>query len=124
MGEKALALGIGTGEDAKLADTLKQPGGDAGQMMRLHLDGAMYQSWVKLMMDKADSLAAMSEAMAKAGGNDADAAAAASARQQAAARTHAQLASMQAQAARVQSISSEAHVDGQGLVITSQTEWK
>lgn len=124
MGEKALALGIGNGEDAKLADTLKQPGGDAGQMMRLHLDGAMYQSWVKLMMDKADSLAAMSEAMAKAGGNDADAAAAASARQQAAARTHAQLASMQAQAARVQAISSEAHVDGQGLVITSQTEWK
>ncbi|WP_017461547.1 hypothetical protein [Dyella ginsengisoli] len=124
MGEKALALGIGTGEDAKLADTLKQPGGDAGQMMRLHLDGAMYQSWVKLMMDKADSLAAMSEAMAKAGGNDADAAAAASARQQAAARTHAQLSAMQAQAARVQSISSEAHVDGDGLVITSQTEWK
>ncbi|MCP1374024.1 hypothetical protein [Dyella lutea] len=124
MGEKALALGIGTGEDAKLADTLKQPGGDAGQMMRLHLDGAMYQSWVKLMMDKADSLAAMSEAMAKAGGNDADLAAAASARQQAAARTHAQLSAMQAQAARVQSISSEAHVDGDGLVITSQTEWK
>ncbi len=124
MGEKALALGIGNGEDAKLADTLKQPGGDAGQMMRLHLDGAMYQSWVKLMMDKADSLAAMSEAMAKAGGNDADAAAAAQARQQAAARTHTQLAAMQAQAARVQAIASEAHVDGDGLVITSQTEWK
>ena len=125
MGDKAIALGIGNGEDAKLADTLKQPPGDAGRMMRLHLDGAMYQAWVKLMMAKADSFAAMSEAMAKAEGTDPAAAAdAAAARQQAASRTHAQLELMQAQAARIQTMNSEAHVDADGLVITSQTELK
>jgi hypothetical protein len=126
MGEKALALGIGAGEEAKLADTLKAPTGDAGRMMRMHLDGAMYQSWIKLMMDKADSLTAMSEAMAKssdeaAGGDAADAA---KAKADTAARTHAQLQAMQAQAARIEAVSSEMHVDGDGLVITSQSTLK
>ena len=65
MSDNALALGVGAGEDAKLADTLKEPGGDAGRMTRMHLDGAMYLSWLKLMEQKADSLAAMSAAMAK-----------------------------------------------------------
>ncbi|HEX5305289.1 MAG TPA: hypothetical protein VFW82_04305 [Dyella sp.] len=119
MGEKAIALAIGPGEDAKLAETLKEPGGDAGRMMRLHLDGAMYQSWIKLMMDKADSLAAMSAAM---GQSDDPASAASAASQQA--RTHAQFQAMQAQAARIKAVSAEAHVDADGLVITSQTELK
>ncbi len=126
MGEKALALAIGPGEDARLADTLKQPGGDAGRMMRLHLDGAMYQSWIKLMMDKADSFAAMSAAMGSSApsATGPDAAEAAAARKEAADRTHVQFQAMQAQAARIKAVGSEAHVDATGLVITSQTELK
>jgi hypothetical protein len=123
MGEKALALGIGAGEDAKLADTLKEPSGEAGRMMRMHLDGAMYQSWIKLMMDKADSLTAMSQAMAKSSGAPADESSDdAQAKAASAARTHAQLQAMQAQAARIKSVSAEMHVDNEGLVITSQGE--
>ncbi|MGA0586166.1 hypothetical protein ACO2Q2_03390 [Dyella sp. KRB-257] len=121
MGEKALALAIGPGEDARLADTLKEPGGDAGRMMRLHLDGAMYRSWIKLMMDKADSLAAMSAAM---GHGDAPGSTPAAAGKEAATRTHAQFQAMQAQAARIEAVGSEAHVDANGLVITSQTKLK
>lgn len=121
MGEKALALAIGPGEDARLADTLKEPGGDAGRMMRLHLDGAMYRSWITLMMDKADSLAAMSAAM---GHGDAPGSTPATAGKEAAARTHAQFQAMQTQAARIKAVGSEAHVDADGLVITSQTELK
>lgn len=125
MGEKALALGIGAGEDVKLADTLKEPTGDAGRMMRLHLDGAMYQSWIKVMMQKADSLTAMSEAMAKSADASAeDSADDAKVKAEAAARTHAQLEAMQAQAARIKAVSSEVHVDADGLVVTSQTELK
>ena len=126
MGEKALALAIGPGEDAKLADTLKEPAGDAGRMMRLHLDGAMYQSWIKLMMDKADSIAAMSAAMGSSDPSSTapDAAETAAARKEAADRTHAQFQAMQGQAARIKAIGSEAHVDADGLVITSQTELK
>jgi hypothetical protein len=123
MSGKALALGIGAGEDAKLADTLKQPGGDAGRMMRLHLDGAMYLNWVDLMAQKADSLAAATAAMAKS--DDADGSnPAAVPNPEAAARTKAQFESMKAQAARIKDISSEIHVDGDGMVITSQTELK
>jgi hypothetical protein len=123
MGEKALALGIGAGEDAKLADTLKEPSGEAGRMMRMHLDGAMYQSWIKLMMDKADSLTAISQAMAKSSGAPADESSDdAQAKAASAARTHAQLQAMQAQAARIKSVSAEMHVDNEGLVITSQGE--
>ena len=120
MGEKALALGIGPGEDSKLAATLKEPGGDAGRMMRLHLDGAMYQSWLKLIQDKMDSLSAMRAAMAGKDGSASDAAA----RKEAEARTHAQFAAMQAQAARIKAASAEVHVDKDGLVITSQNELK
>ena len=122
MGDKALALGLGTGEDAKLADTLKEAGGAAGQMMRLHLEGAMYQQWVTFMEEKADGFAAMSAAM----GKDADDAQgdAANARKEAVARTHAQFDAMKAQAARIKTVSAEAHVEAGGLVVTSQTELK
>ena len=126
MGEKALALGVGAGEDGKLADTLKAPGGDAGQMSRMHLSGAMYLNWVQLMEQKLGSLAATTAALdggtgPSAAGNHADEAA-----QQAAnlARTRAQFAVMKAQAERVESIDAEMHIDNDGMVITSQTALK
>jgi len=122
MGDKALALAIGAGEDGKLVDMLKQPSGDAGSMMRMHLSGDMYMAWVKVMEQKADSLAKLNAAM----DHDASSADSSEADDQAAAlaRSKAQIEAMRAQAARTQSISAEVHVDNTGLVVTSQTELK
>ena len=126
MGPRALAIGIGAGEDAKLEETLNTPVGDAGRMMRMHLNGAMYLSWLQLMEDKADSLAAATATISR--GDDSglgvdgdDPASTASAN---AARSKAQFALMKVQAERVDSIDAEMHVDDEGMVITSQTALK
>jgi hypothetical protein len=126
MGEKALALGVGAGEDGKLGDTLKAPGGDAGQMSRMHLSGAMYLNWVQLMEQKLDSLATAMAATGKGAGPAADGGHADEAAQQAAdlARSRAQFAAMKAQAERVDSIDAEMHIDRDGMVVTSQTALK
>jgi hypothetical protein len=127
MSDKALALGVGAGEDAKLADTLKDPAGDAGQMTRMHLTGAMYLGWLQLMEQKVDSLAAATAAISKSDepsidgvdGDDGSTQAAADA-----ARSKAQFAAMKSQAERVESIDAEMHVDDAGAVITSRTVLK
>lgn len=118
MGDKALALGVGAGEDAKLADTLKEPGGDAGQMSRMHLNGAMYLSWVQLMQDKVDALAAAADAMDKDSDSSKDKA------DDAVARSKAQFAAMKHQAERIDTMDMEMHVDSHGMVISSQTALK
>jgi hypothetical protein len=118
MGDKALALGVGTGEDAKLASTLKEPGGSGGQMSRMHLSGAMYLSWVQLMQDKMDTLTAAANAMGKNDDSSPDQP------DDAAARSKAQFDAMKLQAERVDSIDAEMHVDSKGMVITSRTVLK
>ena len=127
MTDKALALGIGAGEDARLADTLRDPVGDAGQMTRMHLSGAMYLSWLQLMGQKADSLAAATAAISNSdeptiGDIDSDD----NSTQATAdvARSKAQFAAMRSQAERIDSIDVEMHVDNSGMVITSQTVLK
>lgn len=127
-GDKALALGIGAGEDAKLAATLHDPAGGPGQMLRMHLSGAMYLDWLKFMEMKSDSLAAAAAEMSKSDEptingdtTPADEAAQAAAD---AARSKAQFTAMEAQAQRVDSIDAEAHVDDGGLVVTSHTTLK
>lgn len=127
-GDKALALGIGAGEDGKLASTLHDPTGEPGQMARMHLSGTMYLDWLKFMEAKSDSLAAAAAEMSKSDEptingetTPADEAAQASAD---AARSKAQFVAMEAQARRVDSIDAEIHVDDSGLVITSQTTLK
>jgi hypothetical protein len=128
MGDKALALGVGAGEDSKLGDTLKNRVGDVGQMTRMHLTGAMYLSWLQLMEQKVDSLAAATAAISKSDepsingsvdNDDSSAQAAANA-----ARSKAQFAAMKSQAERVDSIDAEMHVVDSGVVITSQTVLK
>lgn len=125
MGEKALALGVGAGEDARLGDTLKDPPGDAGRMGRMHISGAMYLSWLQLMEQKIDSLAAATAAIGKSDepsiDDSGDEAAEAAAEL---ARSKAQFAAMKSQAERVDSIDAEMHVDEHGMVITSQTALK
>jgi hypothetical protein len=123
MGDKALALGVGAGEDAKLADTLKEAGGNAGQMGRMHLDGAMYLSWVQLMQDKVDALTAAASAM-NANGDAPDKDDSAAQAAEAAARSKAQFEAMKQQAQRVESINAEMHVEAGGMVITSHTTLK
>ncbi|MEW9573714.1 hypothetical protein ABQJ54_18320 [Rhodanobacter sp. Si-c] len=126
--DKALALGIGAGEDARLTGTLHDPSGEPGQMARMHLSGAMYLDWLKFMEMKSDSLAAAAAEMSKSDEptingetTPADEAAQAAAD---AARSKAQFAAMEAQAQRVDSIDAEMHVDDSGIVITSQTTLK
>ncbi len=124
MTEKVLALGIGAGEDAKLAQSLKSAGGGAGQMARMHLTGDMYVQWLQLMEQKVDSLAAATAAMTRSDDtdtvDDADAATAAADAE----RSKAQFAAMKVQAERIASIDVEMHVLDHGLVITSQTALK
>lgn len=127
MGDKALALGVGIGEDARLTGTLKDPSGDAGRMTRMHLSGAMYLNWLQVMEQKVDSLAAATAAISKSdepsidGLDNGDSAAQTAAN---AARSKAQFAAMKSQAERVDSIDAEMHVDDSGMVITSQTVLK
>ena len=127
MGDKALALGVGAGEDTKLADTLKDPGGSAGQMGRMHLSGAMYLEWVQLMAQKVDSLTAAASAMGKSDESSTDKMDGDDNAKQAAdlaARSKAQFAAMKLQAERIDHIDAEMHVDDSGMVITSQTQLK
>jgi len=123
MGSRSLALGVGAGEDAKLAGTLQDAPGNAGQMLRMNLDGAMYLTWVGLMQDKADSIAAAAAALDKDGSatppGAADQALAANR-----ARTKVQFDAMRAQAERIRNMRIEAHVEDAGLVVTGQTELK
>ncbi|EIL99735.1 hypothetical protein UUA_08079 [Rhodanobacter thiooxydans LCS2] len=125
MGEKALAFGIGAGEDTRLSDALKDPTGDTGRMGRMHISGAMYLSWLQLMEQKIDSVAAATAAIGKSDepsiDDSGDSAAEAAAEL---ARTKAQFAAMKSQAERVDSIDAQMHVDQGGMVITSQTALK
>lgn len=126
MTDKALALGVGAGEDAKLAKALKSPSGDAGRMARMHLSGAMYMQWLQLMDQQADKLATAAAMLTKGnepavGATEPDAAAGIAAD---VAQSKAQLAAMKLQAAHIVNIDAEAHVDKQGLVLTSETTMK
>jgi hypothetical protein len=126
MSSQALALGVGAGQDARLADALKAPIGDAGRMLRVHLSGAMYLNWVSLMQEKAEGLAATAAALSKdnESGMDGEAASSAADKAAAAAARKAQFDAMRAQAERIETIDAEAHVDNEGMVVTSQTALK
>jgi hypothetical protein len=106
MNDTALAIGVGTGEDARLGDMLQEPGGEAGQLFRMHIDGDMYAKWIGLAADRAAAPAAASS----------------SADSDAAKRLAVQLDAARAQAARIGQVSAEGHFDERGLVITGQTE--
>lgn len=122
QGDRALALGVGAGEDAKLAASLHDRTGEAGQMARMHLAGGMYLAWLKFMEAKADSLAAVAGQLDQHDAAPDDAAAVAAGTD--ASRNKAQFASMEAQAQRVESIDAELRVDTAGLVVTSHTTLK
>lgn len=120
MNDKAIVFGLGAGEDAKLGELLSASTGDAGRVSRLHLNGDMYRSWVDVMAEKAQTYASsMAEAAGADGAPDDQAETAATAQ-----RSKAQFDAMKAQAARVQQVSGEAHVDDKGLVMSGSVEYK
>jgi hypothetical protein len=106
MNDDALAVGVGAGEDAKLADMLKAPGGAAGSLFKMHIDGDMYRKWIALM---ADRLAAAAAAQSAAGAPD----------DGAGKRAAAQFDDLRKQAERIKQVDVEAHVDDRGLVIVA-----
>jgi hypothetical protein len=121
MTPKALGMAVGDGEDAKFADMLKQPIGDAGQLMRMRIDSAMYASWADFMEQKAENLVTMEAAMNPANGGapvdqkttDANVA-----------YVKAQYAAKKQEAARMQSQSIDVRMGDQGLIVRFDTEMK
>ncbi|HUB90223.1 MAG TPA: hypothetical protein VMA74_10925, partial [Dyella sp.] len=118
MGAKSLGVAVGTGEDSKLADIMQQPGGSAGELMRTHLDGAMYANWIDLLEQRAETSAAMNSAL------NPDDAGAQSDPKAAVASTKAQFEAMKSEAARIKAIGMQVRMEDQGVVITTHTELK
>lgn len=108
MSDKALAIGVGEGGDARLGEMLRAPGGDAGQLFRMHVDGDMYVQWIDMLADRAT-------AVATAGSSE-------SANSETGRRMATQFDAARAQAARIRQVAAEGHFDERGLVVTSQTE--
>jgi len=118
MGSKSIGIAVGTNEDSKLADTIKQQGGDAGELMRMRLDGDMYANWISLLQQRAENAAAMAATMNPDDGkpqND---------EKTAIANTKAQFEAMKSEAARIKAIGMRVQMQDQGLVITTHTEMK
>jgi len=109
MNDHALAIAIGAGENDKLAADLKAPGGDSGRLMRAHVDGAMYVSWIKAMAQRVEGLTAQMPA----GGQP-----------NTLGDLKTRLATSEAAAARVKEASGEVHMDSDGLVVTSKVTLK
>jgi hypothetical protein len=107
MNDHALALAVGAGEDARLAAALAAPSGEAGHLMRMHLDGGMYATWIRAVARKAVAMATDNPAPAAQG----------SARS-------ARFAALEAQADRVDTLGAEVHMDSHGLVLTSHLTLK
>jgi hypothetical protein len=128
MGGKSIGLAVGANEDSKLADVVKQPGGDAGELMRVHLDGDMYANWISLLEQRAENAAAMAATLNPNDGNPQDdekAADKAAVDEKAAlASTKAQFEAMKSEAARIKAIGMRVQMQDQGLVITTHTEMK
>jgi hypothetical protein len=121
MGAKSLAVAVGDGEDAKLTDLLQQPSGDAGELMRMHLDGDMYASWIHLLEQRAENAANMAAAGNPDNPDSQDDQKNAAA---ALASTKTQFAAMESEAAHIKAIGANVQMGDQGLIINTHTELK
>jgi hypothetical protein len=107
MNHAALAVGVGAGEDARLAGMLKAAEGEAGSLLKLHVDGDMYRQWITLIADKTAAAARLAAAQSAAGTPP---------------DMSAQLDAMRKQAELIKQVDVEAHVDNHGLVITADRQ--
>ncbi|RDS84639.1 hypothetical protein DWU98_01340 [Dyella monticola] len=121
MGPKSLGVAVGSDEDSKLADVMQQPGGEAGELMRAHLDGGMYANWIDLLEQRAETAATMA---ATANPDDADPQNDQKNTTAAIASTKAQFEAMKSEAARIKAIGMQVQMKDAGLVITTHTELK
>lgn len=117
MGAKSIGLAVGANEDSKLAEVMTQPGGDAGELLRVHLDGDMYANWINLLEQRAENTAAMAATMNPDDSNAADPKAAV-------ASAKAQFEAMKSEAARIKAIGARVQMQDKGLIITTHTELK
>jgi hypothetical protein len=113
MTAKALAIGVGTGEDTKLAGMLQTASGDAGDLLRVHLDGAMYAQWLTTVFN----ISKRGIARQAASANPEVAAQATAAQKQMELSSKAAL----AVAKKIESMSVHMHMGKHGLVIDGQT---
>ncbi len=112
---KAVAIGIGAGEGSQLATDLAAPASGHAPLGSIHLNGSMYRNWVEL----ADLRAAQSrEAMLDA--QPADGTTASMPASALAASSRAQMASMRAQADRIDHFDAHWWMDAGGLVISNE----
>ena len=118
MANKSIGIAVGTDEDGKLSDTIKQQGGDAGELMRMRLDGDMYANWISLLQQRAENAAAMAATMNPDDSNPQND------EKTAIANTKAQFEAMKSEAARIKAIGMRVQMQDQGLVITTHTEMK
>jgi hypothetical protein len=121
MAAKSLGVAVGDGEDGKLADMLKQPGGDAGELMRVHLDGDMYTSWIRLMEQHAENAANMASSIDS---DNSDPQQVDQKNASTLASTKAQFAAMESEAAHIKAIGANVKMGDQGLEINTRTELK
>jgi hypothetical protein len=118
MNGHALAVAVGAGEDGKLASMLTAPAGDAGRLMRMHVDGDMYAAWIKAMAQKIGAVADRQAALAAQGTQPG------TAPPTRLAGLKARFTALEAQASHVDGASAEVHMDSQGLVISNHLTLK
>ncbi|GLQ95855.1 hypothetical protein [Dyella mobilis] len=122
MGAKSLGVAMGGADESdKLADLLKQPGGDTGDLMRMHLDGDMYANWIHLLEQRAETAASMAAA---ANPDSSDPQGDQKNTDATLASTKAQFAAMESEAAHIKAIGGSVKMGDQGLIITTHTELK
>jgi hypothetical protein len=90
----------------------------------MHLNGDMYQTWVKAMQQQSARITALTHSPDENDGPDGETPAAEAKQKAAAARLKSEFDSMLIQAARINAMDAEAHFEDSGLVITGQTELK
>jgi hypothetical protein len=107
MNDKALAIGVGKGEQAPLGDMLAASSGQGGTLMRSDVSGKLYVKWFALMAD------AQTHFLDADGNND-----------KAVKRMQANMDAMRKALEQVKNVSSHASLTDHGLRVTMDTRMK
>lgn len=124
MSDKAVAVAGGKGEDAKLAETLNAPIGDAGRLFRIHLDGEMYMNWVSAMEKLSERLGEPKDPSDDNDVTEGDAVAELAKKKISVESLKSAFDSILEQARHINGLGAEIHVEEGGLVVNATTELK
>lgn len=114
MNDKALAIGFGQGEKAKLSSMLKASTGQGGAIVRGHIQGKLYAAWLDAMSHH------LAQSQAKLAAKHPQSTPA----QKHLANARANLAAMSAKFKHLKDVTFQAHVTRHGIRLTSDTHWK